>query len=176
MIITLDPDPPPKKWGTRHEKILWFRISLKHLGAKKKNNKKSDNLLEFRRIFLFLNYKFQLSCLQIMKSCLSKCCFPSAYELPKSLLISCPESKKMRRGIAPHLPRIYKLVYWSKWKSSENCMLRDFPIFVLDVSVMWEESNTLKDMISWLTDTEVEIYNSETERFSWIQANYHFFY
>ena len=100
MIITLDPDPPPKKWGTTHEKILWFRISLKHLGAKKKNNRKSDNLLEFRRIFLFLNYKFQLLCLQIMKSCLSKCCFPPAYELPKSLLISCPRSKKMQRGIA----------------------------------------------------------------------------
>ena len=42
-----------------------------------------------------------------MKSCLSKCCFPTAYEQPKSLLISCPKSKKMWRGIAPHFPKIY---------------------------------------------------------------------
>ena len=79
-----------------------------HLGVKKKNNRKSDNFLEFRRIFLLLNYKFLLLCLKIMKSCLSKCCFPTAYELPKSLLISCPKSKKMRRGIAPHFPILYK--------------------------------------------------------------------
>ena len=114
MIITLDPDPPPKKWGTTHEKILWFRISLKHLGAKKKNNRKSDNLLEFRRIFLFLNYKFQLLCLQIMKSCLSKCCFPPAYELPKSLLIICSKSKNMWCGIAPHFPIIYNCARFFK--------------------------------------------------------------
>ena len=36
-----------------------------------------------------------------------KCCFPPANELPKSLLIGCTKSKKMRPVIGQEVPKIY---------------------------------------------------------------------